>query len=109
MNAFEHHLNPAGETIALRPDHHLHIRRGAGWTVRATQGTVWLTQDGDPRDIVLQPGDSFVLDRDGDALLTALDDTAIRLCRKPARALQAGGSLLRKLFQVPVRATAALA
>lgn len=109
MNAFEHTLNPAGETITLAPNRHLRIQKGAGWTVRATSGIVWLTQDGDPRDVVLQPGESFVLDRNGGVLLTPLDTATVKLCRKVERASQAGRSLLRSLFQAPARATAALA
>jgi len=47
------------------------------------RGIAWITVDGDPRDIVLEPGDSFVVDsnksvlvyplRNGDALELAVD------------------------------------
>ena len=42
-------------------------------------GTLWITQDGDRRDIVLQAGDSFTFDRPGDALISALDDSRFLL------------------------------
>ena len=42
-------------------------------------GSVWITLDHDPRDIVLSPGDSFVVDRDGVTLLHALSPARLRL------------------------------
>jgi hypothetical protein len=38
-------------------------------------GAVWITQDGDLRDIVLQSGEAFDFDRAGDALLSAFADS----------------------------------
>jgi hypothetical protein len=32
-------------------------------TVHCRQGSVWLTHDGDPKDVVLQPNQSYTLDR----------------------------------------------
>jgi hypothetical protein len=34
-------------------------------------GTLWITQEDDPSDVVLERGESFQLDRDGLALLLA--------------------------------------
>ena len=42
-------------------------------------GTLWITQDGDRRDTVLGPGESFTFDRRGDALVSALDDSRFLL------------------------------
>lgn len=47
------------------------VRGGLGKTVVCHSGSVWVTQDGDPRDVILRAGESFTLDRKGPALLQA--------------------------------------
>jgi hypothetical protein len=47
-----------------------------GRRIECVRGTLWLTIDHDRRDIVLRPGQGFVLDRDDDMLLSALADSA---------------------------------
>jgi hypothetical protein len=53
------------------------IEDGKGLQVTAVAGAVWLTQDGDLRDVVLTRGQSFILDRQGRAVAYALKDAAI--------------------------------
>jgi len=53
------------------------IEDGKGLEVTAVSGTVWITQAGDIRDVILARGQSFVLDRNGRAVLYALKDAAI--------------------------------
>jgi hypothetical protein len=53
------------------------IRHGSGALVTVDRGTAWLTQDGDRRDIVLEAGGSFRLDRAGVAVVSAC--TAVEL------------------------------
>ena len=48
------------------------IRNGNGATVAVQRGIAWLTQDGDRRDVVLEAGGSFPLDRRGVAVVSAL-------------------------------------
>ena len=45
-----------------------------GRRVECLSGCLWITQDGDPRDVVLGAGQAFDFDRDG-AILSALDDS----------------------------------
>jgi hypothetical protein len=49
--------------------------RGA-W-VRCRGGSVWVTQEGDRRDVVLEPGDSVRIERDGMAVVSALRDASV--------------------------------
>lgn len=65
--------------VQLRRHQHLEVVDGRGAAMRCELGTLWVTQDGDPRDIVLGAGQSFVLDRDGVAIVYATDDAELSL------------------------------
>lgn len=72
-------LNPAGEILLLSGAQLLRIERAAGWTIKALSGSVWITQDGDVRDIVLDAGQSFIPDRDGEVVLSPFGDARVCL------------------------------
>ena len=55
------------------------IADAAGVTLRCDQGTVWLTLDNDPRDIVLEAGEVFTTDDHRHALVYALSAATITL------------------------------
>jgi hypothetical protein len=59
----------------LAKDHIRHVRADKGRRVELLSGSLWITQDGDLRDIVLGPGEGFDFDRRGDALLSAFADS----------------------------------
>jgi hypothetical protein len=48
-----------------------------GARVHCRAGSVWVTQEGDRRDVVLEPGDSILIERDGMAVVSALRDASI--------------------------------
>ncbi|MDX2202725.1 MAG: DUF2917 domain-containing protein [Hyphomicrobiaceae bacterium] len=50
-----------------------------GQRITCLEGTLWITQHHDSRDIVLTAGQSFVLDRPGLAVAFALQDTLLTL------------------------------
>jgi hypothetical protein len=50
-----------------------------GRRVRCLEGRVWITLDGDPRDVFLGPGESFVVDRGGVTLVHAMEPARLRL------------------------------
>ncbi|OGB20540.1 MAG: hypothetical protein A3I66_05665 [Burkholderiales bacterium RIFCSPLOWO2_02_FULL_57_36] len=82
-------ITPGDGAIQLKKHQHLRMDDACGWTVHAMTGTVWITQDGDARDIVLEAGESFVLDRGRTAILSPLNEAQVALergsCRKTAR------------------------
>ena len=62
--------------VQLAPNQTLRVIDGAGSTVCAVDGAVWLTEENDPRDIVLEPGGCYQLKRAGVALLNSLSGNA---------------------------------
>ncbi len=74
------------------PDNLLHVKsrnpvpiqNGKGITVKSLEGTVWVTLENDTRDIVLGPGETFTIDRQGLTLVAALGDATVSFCAPPA-------------------------
>lgn len=52
------------------------LRARRGERIECQSGELWITQDGDPRDVVLGPRECFTLDRAGTAVVSALKDAA---------------------------------
>jgi hypothetical protein len=63
--------------IDLQRGRFLRIQSGAGSTVAAHAGSVWITEEASPRDVVLRPGQSLKLRRRGLALVEAMSDAVI--------------------------------
>ena len=57
----------------------LRIDDGQDHAIAVFEGQVWITQDGDPRDIVVGAGESFSFDRPGLALVQAIDTARLTL------------------------------
>lgn len=68
-------INP----IVLRAGSVHCLEDAKGLQVTTVAGTVWLTQANDPRDTIITRGQSFILDRNGLAVVYALKDAAIVL------------------------------
>jgi len=66
-------------TIDLQRGRFLRVVDGAGSTVTAHAGSVWLTEPDNPRDVVLRPGQSFRLAGRGLVLIEAFSDASISL------------------------------
>ncbi len=62
--------------LHLSPNQTLKITDGAGSTVHAVQGSVWITEENDRNDVVLEPGKSYRLRARGLALINALGGEA---------------------------------
>jgi len=62
--------------LRLEPGQMLKVREGAGNTVCALEGAVWITENDQPRDIVLEAGECYRLRKPGLAIVHALSGTA---------------------------------
>lgn len=67
-------------TLDLDQGQLLKVWNGAGNAILCRGGTVWITQEKDPQDIVLEPGESFVIDRSGLTLIEAMKAAAVSVC-----------------------------
>lgn len=69
----------------LHTKHHLKrfeglaLRDAGGNTVTCERGSVWLTMEGDARDVILEPGTSFVIGHDGLTILAAQEPSVVQV------------------------------
>jgi hypothetical protein len=66
----------SGSNVSLGPDQTLRVVDGVGSTVCAVEGSVWITEENQPRDIVLKPGACYRLRNRGLALVNSLGGAA---------------------------------
>ena len=81
-------INPT--ELSLVPKQQVKVRAAAGHTLVCHRGQVWLTQHHDTRDVILQAGEAFALDRDGLALVQAFEPSLISIMQT-ARSPRAAG------------------
>jgi DUF2917 family protein len=62
--------------VKLAANQTLRLRDGAGSTVCAVEGAVWITEENQPRDIVLEAGSCYRLRNAGLAIINALGSGA---------------------------------
>ncbi len=65
------------KVFELAPREILRLDGARGTTLRVTRGTLWLTLENDPRDIVLTTGESFTIDRGGLTVIEAQGDAIV--------------------------------
>jgi Protein of unknown function (DUF2917) len=66
------HIELRNGAVKLEPNQTLRVVDGAGSTVCAVEGSVWITEENQPRDIVLKPGACYRLRERGLALVNSL-------------------------------------
>ena len=67
--------------VQLPPDQILRLTDARGTRLRVVAGTGWLTIDHDPRDLILNPGEEWLVDGRQAVLVTALGGAAmIEVC-----------------------------
>jgi Protein of unknown function (DUF2917) len=70
-----------GDCLALGRDATLSLRPGAARSLRSLRGTLLVTQSGDPRDHVLEPGDRFDPARRGRVVAWAMTEACLEVER----------------------------
>jgi len=99
--------------IGLSKRHVLAVAGTRGVRIRSRRGSVWVTQDGDLRDVVLAAGETLVVERDGALLVQALESAWVSVT-EPAAAVRPRtgwwqrliGASAQPLLGVPLRVSA---
>ena len=65
--------------IQLARGEALPVRDGAGQTVYAHEGRVWITEENAGQDVILEAGESFRLARGGLTIVEAFGDASISI------------------------------
>jgi len=79
-------LAPQAAHLQRRQTFTLQGRRGQ--RIMCRTGQLWITQDGDPRDVILAADESFTFDRTGHALVSALEDASSFIVQRQADAAE---------------------
>jgi hypothetical protein len=79
-------MNTEIDNAILKLDQHrkLSLREANGECIRVHRGRVWVTRDRDIRDHVVNSGESFVIERTGTTVLTAMSDAGVSLMKRCA-------------------------
>lgn len=70
-------------TLQLAYDAAVSMRNAKGVRISCLEGALWITLDGDPADTIVEPGQSFRVDRAGTAVVLALRDSRVMLLPAP--------------------------
>lgn len=83
-------VRQTGQVTSIRPtiqaiarDKIVEIKQALGVTVECLEGSVWVTLDGSTRDVILDAGQSFCVDRKQRTLIQALAAARVRLVHPP--------------------------
>ena len=68
---------PSRHQLRLERGAQLKLRDAAGTAVSVLEGYVWITEENNPSDILLQPGQSFRLASTGLSMIEALSSASI--------------------------------
>jgi len=69
-------INTPNARLAIAARRGLRLKDARGARLRAVEGTLWVTIDNDLRDIVLDPGETFVVDSNRPLIVMPLGECA---------------------------------
>jgi hypothetical protein len=70
-------LELASGALRLARGQTLKMKDAAGSTICAREGTVWITEENNRKDVVLEPGHCYRLDSSGLAIVQAFADASV--------------------------------
>lgn len=69
----------ASGALRLARGQTLKVRDGAGSTICAREGTLWITEENSRKDVVLEPGQCFRLQKPGVAIVQTFAEASLSL------------------------------
>lgn len=79
--------------VELQRGKFLRMSGSAGRTLTAHTGSVWITEEDNPRDVVLRAGQSFTLRGQGLTLVEAFSDAAVSFEHSDPASIACGNSV----------------
>ncbi len=73
------HLKTTSSRVSLEPGQVLTLEDARGVHVRPNKAKVWITEEGDCTDFVVNPGEDFVVNHAGRTVIQAIDPTWVDL------------------------------
>jgi hypothetical protein len=83
--------------VSLQWDHPLTVTDGQGTCITARRGAVWITIDNDVRDVVLESGESFLLEKRERVIVQAIGKAEVVVAPPPAAPRRAPPALAQRL------------
>ena len=72
-------LELANAALKLAAGQTLKVRNGAGSTICASEGVLWITEENSRNDVVLEPGHCYRLGKPGLTIVQAFADASVSL------------------------------
>ena len=83
--------------IELQPGDVLPLERATGVRLTALEGSLWVTEEGEPGDVVLGAGQAFEVEAKGRALVQALSKSRLAIEASGKRAQLGFGAVYQDL------------
>jgi hypothetical protein len=80
------HLKVKAPVLALEAGQVLSLDDAEGLRIRARIGTLWITQEGSPKDHIVGPGDTLIVSKAGRTVVQALQQAWVTIGEVPAAA-----------------------
>jgi len=85
-------------TLSLARDGLVALRDAEGTRVTCLDGALWITEDARERDVLLEAGEAFTIDRPGLTLIMGLTPALLHLSEMPKTAAKRVGGWLSRML-----------